>query len=96
MLKHWLGLLVLPLCLASAGAVTTEMLVPGVYHDKYVLPDPNIVHVIRIDLSRPEYKLQLGFPQHQRNYTAKEGVSVISPLYEATNNHVIAAVNGSY
>ena len=96
MLKHWLGLLVLPLCLASAGAVTTETLAPGVYHDMYVLPDPNIVHVIRIDLSRPEYKLQLGFPQRQRNYTAKEGVSVISPLYEAANNHVIAAVNGSY
>src|ERR1017187_9675945 len=96
MLKHWLGLLVLPLCLDSAGAVTTETLAPGVYHDKYVLPDPNIVHVIRIDLSRPEYKLQLGFPQRQRNYTAKEGVSVISPLYEAANNHVIAAVNGSY
>src|ERR1035441_1339819 len=95
MLKHWLGLVGLPPSLASAGAGTTETLAPAVYHDMYVLPDPNIVHVIRIDLSRPEYKLQLGFPQKQRNYTAKEGVSVISPRYEATGNHVIAAVNGS-
>ena len=95
MWNHRLGLLVLPALLASAGAVTTETLAPGVYHDKYLLSDPNVVHVIRIDLSRPEYKLQLGFPQHQRNYTAKEGVSVISPRYEATNHHVIAAVNGS-
>jgi exopolysaccharide biosynthesis protein len=91
-----LGLFFLLVCLNPARAVTTETLAPGVYHDKYLLSGPNVVHVIRMDLSRPEYKLQLGFPQKRRNYTAKEGVSVISPRYEAAGNHVIAAVNGSY
>ena len=95
MFTHRLALPFLLVCLSPARAVTTETLAPGVYHDTYLLSDPNVVHVIRIDLSRPEYKLQLGFPQKQRNYTAKEGVSVISPRYEATGNHVIAAVNGS-
>src|SRR5207237_1966571 len=83
-------------CLSPGVAATTETLAPGVYHDKYVLPDPNVVHIIRMDLSRPEYKLQLGLSQKKRNYTAKERVSVISPRYEAAGNHVIAAVNGSY
>ena len=91
-----LGLPFLLGCLSAAGSVTTETLAPGVYHDKYVLSDPNVVHVIRMDFSHPEYKLRLGFPQKQRNYTAKEGVSVISSRYEAPGNHVIAAVNGSY
>ena len=97
-LFHWfLGGLLLVLCVSSAWAVTTEILAPGVYHDKYVLSDPNVVHVIRMDfLNHPEYKLQLGFPQKKRNYTAKEGVSVISPRYEAPGSHVLAAVNGSY
>ncbi len=80
----------------AAAAVTTETLAPGVYHDKYTLSDPNVVHVIRMDLSHLEYKLQLGFSQKKRFYTAKEGVSVISPRYEAPGNHVIAAMNGSY
>ncbi len=91
--------LILPFLLAGlipTRAVTTETLAPGVYHDTYHLSDPNLVHVIRMDLSHPEYKLKLGFPQKKRNYTAKEGVSVISPRYEAAGNHVIAAVNGSY
>ena len=88
MSSHRLALPVLLACLIPARAVTTETLAPGVYHDKYVLSDPNVVHIIRIDLSRPEYKLQLGFPQHQRNYTAKQGVSVISPLYEIGRAHV--------
>src|SRR5438445_5111083 len=85
-----------PSCRPAAAATTTEMLAPGVYHDKYDLPDPNVVHIIRFDLRRPEYKLQLGFPQHRRNYTAKAGVSVISPLYDSAANHVLAAINGSY
>ena len=96
LLLLWLGLLVLAACFTSTAGVTTETLAPGVYHDKYVLPAPNVVHIIRIDVSRPEYKLQLGFPQHRRNYTAKAGVSGISSLYEAPTNHVIAAINGSY
>ena len=74
--------------LIPARAVTTETLAPGVYHDTYRLSDPNLVHVIRMDLSHPEYKLQLGFAQKQRNYTAKEGVSVISPCYEAAGRAV--------
>src|SRR5262245_28450015 len=78
-----LVLLFLLACLSSGQAATTEVLAPGVYHDKYLLPDPNVVHIIRLDLSRPEYKLQLGFSQKKRNYTAKEPVSVISPHYEA-------------
>jgi exopolysaccharide biosynthesis protein len=83
-------------CCSAGAATTTEMLAAGVYHDKYVLPDPNVVHLIRFDVSRPEYKLQLGFPQHRRNYTAKTGVSVISPLYDSATNHILAAINGSY
>src|SRR5437660_1389652 len=95
--KAFASLLVLfPSCHPAAAATTTETLAPGVYHDKYVLPDPNVVHIIRMDLSRPECKLELGLSQKKRNYTAKEPVSVISPRYEAAGNHLIAAVNGSY
>lgn len=78
------------------GGVTTETLAPGIVHDKHTLSGPIVVHVIRMDLSRPEYKLQLGLSQKRRNYTAKEKVSLICPRYEAAGNHVVAAVNGSY
>ena len=88
MFTHRLALPLLLVCLSPARAVTTETLAPGVYHDTYALSDPNVVHVIRMDLSHPEYKLQLGFAQKQRNYTAKEGVSVISPCYEAAGRAV--------
>jgi hypothetical protein len=92
----WLGFALLLAGVMPGRAVTTELIAPGVYHDTYMLSDPNVVHVIRMDLSHLEYKLQLGFSQKKRNYTAKEGVSVICPRYEAPGNHVIAAVNGSY
>jgi hypothetical protein len=96
-LSRFLGGFFLVLGLTSAWGVTTETLAPGVYHDKYLLSDPNVVHVIRMDfLNHPEYKLKLGFPQKKRNYSAKEGVSVIGPRYEAPGSHVLAAVNGSY
>src|ERR1051326_7641138 len=95
--NFFIGALVLfAACWCAGAATTTEMLAPGVYHDKYNLSDPNVVHIIRFDSSRPEYRLQLGFPQHRRNYTAKPGVSVISPLYDSATNHVLAAINGSY
>src|SRR5579863_8948501 len=82
-------------CNIHAQTVTTETLAPGVFHDQYNLPTPNVVNVIRMDLSRPEYKLRLGMAQGKRDYTAKEGVSVICSRYEAPGNHVIAGVNGS-
>lgn len=96
MFIHRFALHLLLGCLMPARAVTTETLAPGVYHDKHTLSGPIVVHVIRMDLRRPEYKLQLGLSQKKRNYTAKEKVSVISSRYEAAGNHVIAAVNGSY
>jgi len=96
MFNRCLTFIFLLVSLIPAWAVTTETLAPGVYHDKYTLSGPIVVHVIRMDLSRPEYKLQLGLSQKKRNYTAKEKVSVISPRYEAAGNHVVAAVNGSY
>lgn len=87
---------ILSICFAATIASATDTLAPGVFHDKYTLAGPVVVHVIRMDRSRPEYKLQLGFAQKKRNYTAKEKTSVICPRYEAPGNHVIAAVNGSY
>ena len=89
-----LYILLCPNCVK--GSVVTETLAPGIIHDKHTLAGPIVVHVIRADLSRPEYKLQLGMSQKKRNYTAKEKVSVICPRYEAAGNHVVAAVNGSY
>jgi len=89
-------LAVLSFFVVARGAVVTETLAPGILHDKHTLSGPLVVHVIRMDLNRPENKLQLGLSQKKRNYTAKEKVSVICPRYEATGNHVVAAVNGSY
>lgn len=83
--------------LCSGGTVFAATLAPGLDYTAYNLPHPNVAHVIKIDLSYPEYKLKLGFPQKKRNYSANEVVSSIFSRYDAPPAHdVIAAVNGSF
>mgnify|MGYP003767976057 CR=1 FL=1 len=82
--------------LISTTAWAAEI-APGVEYTVYNLPHPNVAHVVKIDLSRPEYKLKLGFPQKKRNYTARETTSTIANRYDAPPSHdVLAAVNGSF
>jgi len=82
------------LCLSNAWAATVA---PGVEYTVYNLPHPNVAYVVSIDLSYPEYKLKMGFPQSKRNYTSRETVSTIASRYDNPPSHdVVAAVNGSF
>ena len=89
-------LIVLAALRASTLAWGTT-LAPGVEYTVYNLPHPNVAHVVKMDLSYPEYKLKLGFPQKKRHYSANEVVSSIFSRYDSPPSHdVIAAVNGSF
>lgn len=89
-------LLMVFIALISTAAWAAEV-APGVEYTVYNLPHPNVAHVVKMDLSRPEYKLKLGFPQKKRNYTARETTSTIAARYDAPPAHdVLAAVNGSF
>lgn len=89
-------LLIVFITLISTAAWAAEV-APGVEYTVYNLPHPNVAHVVKMDLSCPEYKLKLGFPQKKRNYTARETTSTIAARYDAPPAHdVLAAVNGSF
>jgi hypothetical protein len=91
------GLLVLLVLLAaSVGQASIETLAPGVTYEKMSVSGPNVAYVVRIDRSRPEYKLRVGLPHKTRNFTTKEKTSVMSSRYEAPGFHVLAATNSSF
>ena len=88
--------IILVLCLLWSSAWGTSV-APGVEYTVYNLPHPNVAHVLKIDLSRPEYKLKMGFPQAKRNYSTREVVSTIASRYDNPPSHdVIGAVDGSF
>ena len=88
--------IILVLCLLWSSAWGTTV-APGIEYTVYNLPHPNVAHVLKIDLSRPEYKLKMGFPQAKRNYSTRETVSTIAGRYDNPPSHdVIGAVNGSF
>ena len=94
MRRAWVILGLFLCSLSCAGATTVA---PGVEYTVYNLPHPNVAYVLKIDLSRPEYKLKMGFPQAKRNYSAREAVSTIANRYDNPPSHdVIGAVNGSF
>lgn len=90
-------LIAVALALAGASATASEI-APGVDYSVYNLTGPpNIVHVVRIDRLRSEYKFEVGFPQHKRNYTSRQPTSTIASLYDQPPGHdVLAAVNASF
>lgn len=78
----------------SAGA---EELAPGVTYTVHYVAGPNVVYVVAADRLRSEYKLEVGWAQAKRNYTAREGTSTIAGRYDSPPGHdVLSAVNGSY
>lgn len=82
--------------LLDAGS-SAAVIAPGVEYTVYNLPHPNVAYVVKMDLSYPEYKLKLGFPQKKRNYTSREVVTTIAGRYDSPPSHdVLAAVNGSF
>lgn len=85
--------LLLMLCSACLRA---EIVAPGVEYTVYNLPHPNVAYVIKMDVTRPEYKLKMGFPEKKRNYSARETVTTISGRYDSPTHKVVAAVNGSF
>ncbi|MCX6376600.1 MAG: phosphodiester glycosidase family protein [Armatimonadetes bacterium] len=81
--------------LGRAGWATT--VAPGVEYTVYNLPHPNVAHVVRLDLSYPEYKLKMGFAQKKRNYSSREATSTIASRYDSPPAHdVIAATNAGF
>jgi hypothetical protein len=83
--------------LLHTGVARGEELAPGVTYTIYSAPGPNVVYVVAVDRLRSEYKFQLGYSQHKRNYTAHERTSTIAGRYDNPPTHdVLAAVNGSY
>ncbi len=83
--------------LLLASNAFAEQVAPGVDYALYNASGPNRVHVVAIDRLRPEYKLQIGWAQHKRNYTARENTSTIAVRYDQPpDRDVLAAVNGVY
>lgn len=79
---------------AWAGAA---VLAPGVEHLTYTLPDPNVVHVIKIARAQTDIDLVMGFPHKRRNYPSRENVQQIAARYEAPPAvDVLAAVNAGF
>lgn len=74
-----------------------EEIAPGVSYSVYHVAGPNVVHVVAVDRLRSEYKLEVGWAQGKRNYTARETVSTIAARYDTPPGHdVLAAINGSF
>ena len=83
--------------LAVSSVAPAEEVAPGITFTSYDAPGPNRVHIVAVDRLRSEYKLKVGWPQKQRNYTARQTVSTIASLYDAPPAHdVVAAVNASF
>lgn len=81
---------------ATAGSGRAESIAPGVSYAAYSLTGPVKVHVVSVNRWRPEYRLQIGWPQGQRNFTRRDTTSVIARLYDdAPARDVVAAINGS-
>lgn len=85
------------LLLIGGIAGRAEQIAPGVEYSYYDEPGPNRVYVVRIDRLRSEYDLQIGWPQHKRNFTSRQTVSKIASLYDSPpEQDVLAAVNASF
>lgn len=79
------------------GTASAQVLAPGVEKLYFSAPGPNNVHVIKVNRAQADIEFQLGFPQARRNFTAKEGTSVIANRYEADPmTDVLAATNGAF
>ncbi len=91
-------ILLIGLAVLAVGSVApAEEVAPGITFTSYDAPGPNRVHIVTVDRLRSEYKLKVGWPQKQRNYTARQTVSTIASLYDAPPAHdVVAAVNASF
>ena len=74
---------------------TTEV-APGVYHSVYNCPAPQVLHVLEFDLANPEYSVEVGFAQGQRNFSARETTSQIAARYDTAGHEVIGATNASF
>lgn len=84
-------------CLAVGAPAWATTIAPGVEYTVYNLPHPNVAHVVKLDLSYPEYKLKNGFAQKKRNFSAREATSTIASRYDNPPSHdVIAATNASF
>ncbi|HOW72498.1 MAG TPA: phosphodiester glycosidase family protein [Phycisphaerae bacterium] len=84
-------------CLLVASSLPAEELAPGVTYTVHAAPGPTTVYVVKIDRLRAEYKLQLGWSQGKRNYTARETVDTITNRYgQPAGGDVISAINASY
>lgn len=82
---------------SSAAVISQETIAPGVLFTKHGATGPNNVFVVSIDRLRSEYKLQVGWSQAKRYYTARERTSTICNRYENPPVHdVLAGVNGSF
>ena len=83
--------------LVPTTAVRAEQLAPGVTYTLYNAPGPNNVYVVAVDKLHSEYDFKIGWAQGKRNYTAREGTSVIAGRYDTPPaQDVLSAVNGSY
>ncbi len=81
----------------GAGLGVAETVAPGVAYTVHNLPGPVRAHVVAVDRSRSEYDLKVGWPQGQRNFTARAATSAIAGLYDSPPAcDVVAAVNGSF
>lgn len=81
----------------AGNTAAAEQVSPGVTYDLYNAPGPNRVHVVAVERQRGEYKLEVGWSQRKRNYTAKARTSEIAALYDSPPGHdVLAAVNGAF
>lgn len=92
---------VLFLLLGVAGTAQATDLAPGVTYTEHwvsVAGGSTRVYVVAADFrSHPEYKLELGWAQHKRNYTSRERTSTIFGRYHQPPSHaVLAGVNAEY
>jgi hypothetical protein len=83
------------MCAPRTGGA--EEIAPGVTYTQYSVAGPNRVHVVTMELARPEYKLKVGWPQKKRNFTGRMATSAIAAQYNSLpSTQVLAAINGSY
>lgn len=92
----WLAVLLALVGPATAQTSTTEV-APGVRHEVYAAPGPNVVNVVRVERDRPELTLEMGFPHGRRNFPSRQTTTTIASLYhDPPEREVLAAVNGSF
>lgn len=85
------------LCLLATASLPAEELAPGVTYSLYTAAGPTTVYVVKIDRLRAEYKLELGWSQGKRNYTARETADVIAHRYDnPPARDVLSAINASF